>query len=263
MNKLRGALKRFATRHFKNRAKLESICAKDATFWCRNARDLPAPAQLQAAIFTHHAGVLLFPQKLSADEKARCEQRIRAALPDAVIGNFIFYWGYDRVNFQRVLTREAILENSAELVQSAREFRALASELGAQLAAKVGIGAAQLSACGQYLPPVLKIEQSGILNDNWNYFFHGFQCRFVDRASGQVADIEFGFGEEFGALDPWFWYQFLETTPRYAHLASWLALGYADARRMFDVLIEAGLLVEIQGEIVGHKRCGFVLLEVI
>ena len=263
MNKLRGAFKRFATRHVKNRAKLEDICAQDATFWCRNARDLPTSAQLQAALFTHHAGVLLFPQKLRAGEKARCERSIRAAWPDADIGNFIFCWGYERVYFHRVLTREAILQNSAELVQSARDFRALANQLTPQLAATIGVSAAQLSACGQYLPLDPRIEQSGVLNDSWRYFFHGFQCGFTHRASGQVVEVEFGFGEEFGALDPWFWHRFLETTPRYAHLASWLALGYADARRMFDVLIEAELLVAIRGQIVGHERRAFVLHEVI
>ena len=41
---------------------------------------------------------------------------------------------------------------------------------------------------------------------------------------------------------------------------SWMALGYADARAMFDVLIENGVIsVEIEGQLLDWERRGFVV----
>lgn len=107
-------------------------------------------------------------------------------------------------------------------------------------------------------------EQKGALDADWSYFFHGFQCGFTHR-NGQLLDIEFGFRDEFGVLDAAFWLYFLQTPPRYSSLADWLALGYADAKRVMDVLCEAKFLTEIAGEISDARgdgswtRRGFVV----
>ena len=227
-------------------------------------RDLPAPADLQNALKTQLRGVLLFSVTLSADEKTRCVETIRAALPDARVNAINPDYGFDRIGFQRILEREEILSNAAELGESAREFRALATELCGRLAAKIGVSATELSRCGQYLPPEKRGAQSGELDANWKYFFHGFQCAFTHRHSGQNVDVEFGFEDEFGVLDPWFWQHFLQTTPRFASLGRWLALDFSDAKRVSNVLHETGYLVEItstliaSGQSSGWTRRGLV-----
>ena len=255
---LRYALKWFIRKRFKNRRAIEAENVERAIFWCRDARDLPPIDALRDAVDEQLQGVLCFARWPSALEKERCIAHTKSVLPDCRVGAGRPDRGFDSIYFARVLKRAEILENAPELLESAREFGALATELAHELAAKIGVTPAQLTSCGQYLPAAQEMEQRGALNPHWNYFFHGFQCGFKHRESGQIVDVEFGFGEEFGVLDPMFWHNFLDTTPRYAHLAQWMALDYADARTMFDVLIETGDLVEIEGRIWDHTRRGFI-----
>lgn len=146
-------------------------------------------------------------------------------------------------------------------MQTAREFTRLATELSHQLAAKIGISATQLSLCGQYLPLEKEFEQIGILNAEWKYFFHGTECGFSHNQSGQHLDVIFGFRDEFGVLGASFWQNFIETTPHYEALSSWLALGACNVQTVMNVLTDAGLFIEIEGspdfviEVAGRRGC--------
>lgn len=246
-NRWRHPLKWWLRKHWKNRSELEQFHSNRAIFWCANANDLPSPQQLREAVATRLQGILLFSRWLNVSERARCVEAVRAALPGCWVNSTKPDLGFDSVYFTRVLSREEILANADELMESAREFRVLATQLCAQLAALIGISTRELAAHAQYQLPQNRIEQRGSLNDEWSYCFHGFQCGFTHKESGQSLDVEFGFGDEFGVLDAWFWLRFLQTTPRYALLGRWLALGYGDAKTMLDSLYEAGYLFEITG----------------
>ncbi len=251
----RRPLKWWLRKHWKNRRALEQFHAGRAIFWCAAADALPSPQQLQDAVATQLHGVLLFSRWLNADEKARCVEAVRAVLPGCLVNAGKPDLGFDPVYFERVLSQKEVLANADELLESARDFRVLATQLCQQLATLIGISARELAAHGQYQLPRNRIEQRGWLNDEWSYGFHGFQCGFRHRHSGQDVDVEFGFGDEFGVLDAAFWLRFLRTTPRYCELASWLALSYGDAKRMMDVLQGAGYLVEIAG-FLSHAEVG-------
>ncbi len=248
---LRHRFRWFFRKHRKNRSQIEKDYADiDTTlFWCRDARELPEAEVLQRAVEEHPRSVLCFSKWMSAPEKTGCIARVEAALPTCRVGTRKPEWGFDFVWFERVLPREEILAHAPELIASAREFGAIAGELARELAAQLGLSPAQLAAHGQYQEREPRLEQRGNLNNEWRYCFHGFQCGFIHRHTGQDVDVEFGFGEEFGALDPMFWHRFLQTTPRYQRLARWMMLGYTDAKQMFDVMVEAGHLVAIEGEI--------------
>ena len=224
--------------------------------WCRSADDLPTSQQLRDAVATRLCGIVYFAKWLNSGDKARCVEAIEAALSGYKVNAGSPVFGYDSIHFERVLERDAILIRAPELIESAREFKRLATELSHRLAAKLGIEATVFSECGRMLPASISREQRGSLDDEWSYCFHGFQCGFRHRQSGQDVDVEFGFRDEFGVLDAAFWLRFLQTTPRYFHLADWLTLGYADAKRMMDVLIDAGLLIEIEGQISDARNNG-------
>ena len=244
-----------------NKAELESIYEDEATFWCRDADDLPTPNQLQSAIAARKSGVLLFAGDLSELENSRALEAVQRALPLACVEGIAPGYGFDRVRFRRILTRDEIISHADELMRAAREFTDLANDLCAQLAAKVGISTTQLSLCGQYLPPEKRTEQIGFLTPDWRYFFHGFECGFEHRQSGQHLDVIFGFRDEFGVIEAWFWQMFIESTPRFSELSNWLALGAHDVQTAMKVLLEVGLLFEIDGspdfvfEVAGRRGC--------
>ena len=252
-------------KHRKNRCALERLFAQTPILWYRNADDLPTSEQLQDAVATRLCGTVFFSKWLKSSDKARCVEAIEAALSGYRVSAGTPILGYDAIHFERVLERQAILDRAPELIETAREFRRLATELSRQLAGKLGIEPTVFSQCGRMLPASFKREQRGNLGDDWSYCFHGFQCGFRHRQNGQDVDVEFGFRDEFGVLDAAFWLRFLQTTPRYFHLADWLTLGYADAKRMMDVLIDEGLLIEIEGRIydasneIGWTRRGCIV----
>ena len=244
-----------------NKAELESIYQDEAIFWCRDADDLPASDQLQSAIANQKSGVLLFASELATDEKSRCIQFVQSALPNARVEGIAPIHNFDRVRFWRILPRDEIISHADELMRAAREFADLAGDLCAQLAAKIGISTTELSLHGQHLPPENRPEQIGFLNADWRYFFHGFECGFEHQQSGQYLDVIFGFRDEFGVMQAWFWHGFIESTPRFAELSNWLALGAHDVQSAMDVLIETGLFTEIDSspdfvfEVAGRRGC--------
>ena len=262
MTRWRAQTRRLLLKYRKNRRALERIFAGTPMLWRRGAHDLPTPQQLQGAVAARLRGIVFFSKWLNESEKSRCVAAIQMALPSYRVQAATPSLGYGSIHFERILEREEILIRASELLESAREFKRLAHELCEKLAAKIGISPTEFSLCGRMLP--FPFEQKGELDANWNYLFHGFQCGFSHK-NGQLLDVEFGFSGEFGVLDAAFWLYFLQTTPRYSSLADWLVLGYADAKRMMDVLCEAELLTEVAGEIRDARgngrwaRCGFIV----
>lgn len=242
----------------KNEREIIRLYEAQAVFRCRGAEDLPTAFALHEAVHTRLEGVLLFENLLSETEKARCVEKVRAALPTSEVRGIDSLYGFDRIRFHRILPSETILEHAPQFAASAREFRRLATILCRRLASKIGISSTQLSYSGRFLPPEQEVAQSGKLSANWEYFFHGYQCGFTHRKTGQTLDVEFGFSDEFGVLDPWFWLQFLRSTPQFHFLAQLLPLGFTDAARMMDTLRDAGFLLEIEGspEFVSPHRRG-------
>ena len=55
----------------------------------------------------------------------------------------------------------------------------------------------------------------GVMDDEWAWNFHGLQCRFENIRTKQVVEAELTLGGGFGAIDPWFFQIFVETTPHY------------------------------------------------
>ncbi|MDC3960459.1 hypothetical protein KEG38_41785 [Polyangium jinanense] len=125
----------------------------------------------------------------------------------------------------------------------------MATELCTRLSQKLGIAREALVHSG---------HDSGRLDAEWDYYFHGLECCFTSRRTGQVLDVELSFGDEFGVLDPWFFHRFLATTDRYAALAAKLVDGYHDTKRALDVLVGTGRLSRVTGAFAEHARHGVV-----
>lgn len=140
---------------------------------------------------------------------------------------------------------EAALRNADAIVAAARLFRATATERMTALAAHMGVGLDAFSTFSsrEQLPGAP--QPQGRLPDGWTYWFHGFECRFRYPPTGQVVEVCLGFPGEFGVLDPWFFAQFVESTPELEAVWDLFDDDFHDPRRAIETLYEAGLLVAV------------------
>ena len=91
-----------------------------------------------------------------------------------------------------------------------------------------------------------EVESRGGRVGEWEFGFHGFECCFTHRRTGQVVDVRLGFGDEFGVLDPFFLARFIRTMAAHREAASLLADDFHDPSRMMDVLLARGHLRVIE-----------------
>lgn len=58
------------------------------------------------------------------------------------------------------------------------------------------------------------ISQGGKMND-WNYFFHGHHCYFENTITQQKIEVSLVNGNDFGALDPIFFIDYILSSKEY------------------------------------------------
>lgn len=62
-------------------------------------------------------------------------------------------------------------------------------------------------------------KQRGQLNDEWNYFLHGAECRFDNLRTGQIVEVIITTFPEFGTLDGFFSMNTCPLRTNYSHQA--------------------------------------------
>lgn len=145
------------------------------------------------------------------------------------------------ISIMRVLGKETILHHAETIHAAAADFKELASRLVSELSTRLELSPDRLAK-----DPLIRLKlgdrDSGSLNRLWDYVFHGLECRFQNRETGQVVEVQLAFEGEFGALGPQFFHTFLSTTPRFAPLTAIFEDPYHDVRRALEILAEGGLL---------------------
>lgn len=92
---------------------------------------------------------------------------------------------------------------------------------------------------------------------DWTFRIHGFHCAFTHRTTQQHIEVPLTFGEEFGALDPYFFSNYMETSPEYVPLPVHLFNLYGDGNRILEVMQGIGKFEEIPSNIPG--RTGIIV----
>lgn len=89
-----------------------------------------------------------------------------------------------------------------------------------------------------------QIENADLLNEkqnsltNWYYNVHGEHCLFSNYTTGQTLEVSLGDKDSIGNLDPYFFYNFLETTDEYKHLTKYFDQPFNDTYNFFENLVE-------------------------
>lgn len=86
------------------------------------------------------------------------------------------------------------------------------------------------------------------LTDNWYFDVHGDHCMFKNLSTGQIIEVFLLGGKEgLGSLDPYFFYNFLETTPKLKSLTKYFKEPFKDTLDFFEALENQKILKHISG----------------
>lgn len=83
------------------------------------------------------------------------------------------------------------------------------------------------------------------LSDNWRFDVHGEHCEFKNMITDQTLEVALGNESDIGNLDPFFFYQFLDTTENIHHLSKYLGHPFHGTYSIFKYLEQHGMLIRI------------------
>ena len=148
------------------------------------------------------------------------------------------------------LTAQEIIANKDNIFRCAKAFRRDANALMLQLAQKFEF---DLHDCGAWPKPVYNTSRNkkGMLNEEWSFFLHGAHCCFEHIVTGQTLEVRYTEKPEFGILDGFFFYTYMQTTDEFKNLAKWFN-NQSNVYVAVDILLGEGILTKISGQISGH-----------
>ena len=226
-----------------------SVCRRESTrrtVWLVSTRALPSLFQLRRWLVERPEIELLFLRPFSEAEKQRFLARLQDALPECKSWAAPYPTHRQRFFVARILDEATILRHARQVTKAARDFERVAQQCCVALATHLEVDVGDLIAQGRFLHPDFSDErQNGELEDGWRFFFHGFECGFLNDNTKQHLDVVFGYENHFGVLDASFFEQFVRTTPAHSELNRPLQRGFADSQRIFEVLEDAGYLVRV------------------
>jgi hypothetical protein len=214
---------------------------------CPSLSAFPSADRLRELVSDDYHVVLRFPAEEPGAAKASVVEQLASALPECSV----FDSGAGWITVKKVIRAEAVVANTTAFVAAARLFRQTASALASRLARRLRVEPDRLLDLGRNrdsgswlscLQGLLGLPRRTSLDRVWDYAFHGLECRFENRVTGQVVEVRLGFGGEFGVLDPYFFTLFVKSTPGLAHLARLLRDDFHDAARVLKILYGAGYL---------------------
>lgn len=88
-------------------------------------------------------------------------------------------------------------------------------------------------------------KQRGVIDDQWNFWFHGAECQFSNHATGQIIELVIDYCPEFGALDSFFFFRYIDTTPAYKELSKFFNEDWKSLTKALDLLEDQGRLKRI------------------
>jgi hypothetical protein len=216
---------------------------------CRSAADVPPVAEIEKMVSEDQYLLLEFPVDSAVDTATldALLHQLTGAMPDHRVFDGRMMSGDYRITVKKVISTREVLKNAKDIVSAARQFRTQANRLTDGLAQHLCL---PLEA---FRDPLVRMQihwegpELGFLPNGWRFWFHGMECQFVHEDTGQTVEVKLGFYPEFGVLDPWFFKEFLETTPELASVAA-LCNDYHNTTQAFEVLEQHGYLERLTSQ---------------
>jgi hypothetical protein len=155
------------------------------------------------------------------------------------------------INIAKLISDEEIETNQAFFEQCAKDYRKLAEELLFRLVDKLDLKLNKDFPMETFNELKRDKRQIGKI-EGWRYFVHGFHCGFESIATGQLIEVPLVFGLEFGDLDPYFFSEFIKSTPNYRPLPVDIFEDYADGVRINEKMVSLGKFERISSNVENH-----------
>lgn len=197
---------------------------------------VPQGARLRNRIVRGKHLLVHIPKFWSDSALAAVVNRLSGELPEnyeVFDAGAIGHW--KRVTVMEVISKDEVLTIAPTFLGAARRFRAEARELAHQLAELNGVPASQL---------LEHSKNCTVYPEGWDAFRHGIHYCFTHRETGRQIEVCISFGEEFGVLDPYFFYQYMTTTQGIG-VPQQIVEPYHDTRRAMQLLEANGSLTRI------------------
>ncbi|CAA0123498.1 Uncharacterised protein [BD1-7 clade bacterium] len=145
------------------------------------------------------------------------------------------YWS--KITVKQVISEKEIESLIPEITAAAKEFKKQSEFLAKEISKLNDV-------------PISKLwEKSDEITTSpigWRCYHHGqhFYCENLE--SGQVVEVPIWYGGEFGVLDPYFFSQFISSTPSLnmpVSIVDW----YHDMSRVMDIMLKKGLMKQVTG----------------
>jgi hypothetical protein len=258
---------------------------------CPSIDDVPSVSQLQQLVTDEQHVVLkllITPDgKSTAVDKSSIIRHLARQLPDFTVFDSGGKSGESTwITIKKVIAEEDVLANAEAILAAMRLFRATARDLMARLAQQLNVPLEAFADPYFRLRHAHSVKLSGKLGERtdqlgeesrtgpfrrllapirrvleqrtaeWEYRFHGAECQFRNTKAGQILEICLGFGDESGVLDPYFFYQFVSTTPGLEKVAKLFSDSFHDTRRALKILEQHGHLRRIHSP--SDDRAGLI-----
>ncbi|WP_293308356.1 DUF6896 domain-containing protein [Pedobacter sp. UBA5917] len=173
-------------------------------------------------------------------------------LKDNLLG---FQIGIDTVepeiHIAKLITDQEIEGNQSFFEQCAKDYRQLGEELIFKLVDQLDLVLNRDFPLETFNSLKGEEQQSGEMGD-WHYYLHGFHCAFKNVGTGQFIEVPLVFGLEFGDLDPYFFMDFIKSTPKYQPIPVDIFEDYADGARINEKMISLGKFEKINSNVAGR-----------
>lgn len=250
---------------------------------CHDVDDIPPISRIRQLVTDDQHIVLQFQStsegKPAAVDKRLVIQQLALQLPDFTVFDSGGKSGESTwITIKKVIAEQDVLSNAEEILAAMRLFRATARDLMSRLAQQLKVPLEAFSDRYFRLRYAHSVKLAGKLAERidksgeelrtgpfdrllakilrvfkrktteWEYGFHGGECQFRNMPTGQILEICLGFQNEFGVLDPYFFFQFISTTPGLEKVAKLFNDGFHDTRRALEILEQHGYLRRISSQ---------------
>jgi hypothetical protein len=140
---------------------------------------------------------------------------------------------------------DKILEKKEEIYQAASSFRKDGIRLMKILGEEYNINPFEGRELFDLKRKSRDNKQRGKVNEQWNFWFHGAECQFENRVTGQIVELVITNGSEFGVLDSYFFLKYLKTTPEFKELANFFSDDSKAVTKALNLLEDLGKLYRI------------------
>jgi hypothetical protein len=199
----------------------------------RNPEDLPSEKTI--CTVTNEYEVLLEFDVDTESYRQSVGERLKEKLTNHLVR---IYLKEPFIKISRLISHEEIEANADFFEQCAKDYRDLATKLIYNLAHHLKI-TLDKDFPWLTLNQVKASKQAGVCN-NWNYYRHGFHIQFENNVTGQGIEAPIMFGHDFGELDPYFFSEYITSTPKYHPLPVTIYEPFHDGERILTKMLELG-----------------------